>query len=34
MTEETIHAFIEQLQVNEQVKNELRNITPYNYTGL
>ncbi len=34
MTEETIHAFIEQLQVNEQVKNELRKITPYNYTGL
>ncbi|MBR4389630.1 MAG: adenylosuccinate lyase [Prevotella sp.] len=34
MTANTIHAFIEQLQVSEQVKNELRNITPYNYTGL
>lgn len=34
MTAETIHAFVEQLQVSEQVKEELRNITPYNYTGL
>lgn len=34
MTAETIRAFVEQLQVSEQVKEELRNITPYNYTGL
>ena len=34
MTAETIHAFVEQLEVSEQVKEELRSISPYNYTGI
>ena len=34
MTEETIHRFIETLNVSERVKQELRAITPWNYTGL
>ncbi|MBQ8656513.1 MAG: adenylosuccinate lyase [Prevotella sp.] len=34
MTEETIHAFIEGLDVSEDVKAELRAITPWNYTGM
>lgn len=31
---ETIHVFIEQLNVTDKVKAELKNITPFNYTGL
>jgi len=34
ITENSIKAFIETLNVNESVKAELRNITPYNYTGI
>jgi adenylosuccinate lyase len=34
ITEETIKAFINQLDVKESVKEELRNITPMTYTGL
>jgi len=34
MTAETIHQFVETLQVNESVKEELRAITPWNYTGI
>jgi len=34
MTEQTIHAFIEQLQVADDVKQELMAITPWNYTGM
>lgn len=34
MTPETIHKFIEQLNVSEEVKAELRAITPHNYTGI
>ena len=34
MTEQTIHAFIEGLDVSEAVKQELRAITPWNYTGM
>ncbi len=34
MTEKTIHAFIQGLDVNEDVKAELMAITPRNYTGL
>ena len=34
MTEETIHAFIQQLEVSNDVKEELMAITPMNYTGL
>ncbi len=31
---ETIHVFIEQLNVSEKIKTELKNINPFNYTGL
>ena len=34
ITEESIRAFIETLEVSETVKNELRAITPHNYTGI
>lgn len=34
MTEETIHEFIQQLEVSDAVKAELMAITPANYTGL
>ena len=34
MTEETIHAFIDGLDVSDEVKSELRDITPWNYTGI
>jgi adenylosuccinate lyase len=34
MTEETIHAFIQTLEVSDSVKQELMAITPWNYTGM
>lgn len=34
MTEESIHAFIQTLEVSEEVKKELMAITPQNYTGV
>lgn len=34
ITEQSIKEFIETLDVNEGVKNELRVITPFNYTGI
>jgi len=34
MTEETIHAFIQTLDVSDDVKKELLSITPSNYTGV
>ena len=34
MTEQTIHAFIETLEVSDSVKQELMAITPWNYTGV
>lgn len=34
MNQERIHAFIETLQVNDAVKNELKAITPSNYVGI
>ena len=34
MTAETIHAFIRQLEVSDDVKEELMAITPMNYTGI
>ena len=34
MTEETIHAFIQTLNVSDDVKEELMRITPANYTGI
>ena len=34
MTEETIHAFIQTLNISDSVKAELMAITPHNYTGI
>ena len=34
ITEKSIHEFVETLEVSEEVKNELRQITPLNYTGI
>ena len=34
VTEKSLHDFIEQLEVSEEVRNELRRITPHNYTGI
>ena len=34
MTEETIHAFIQTLNVSDSVKGELMAINPHNYTGI
>ena len=34
MTEETIHAFVQTLNVSDSVKAELMTITPHNYTGI
>jgi adenylosuccinate lyase len=33
MTQEKIFAFIDSLKVAEEIKNELKKITPFNYTG-
>ena len=33
ITESSIATFITELNVSDSVKNELRQITPYNYTG-
>lgn len=34
ITESTIHNFIDTLDVNEHIKSELKQITPFNYTGV
>ena len=34
ITEETIHDFVDGLQVSDAVKAELKAITPHNYTGI
>ena len=34
INKESIHAFIETLQVSDEVKAEMRKITPQNYTGV
>lgn len=34
ITEQSISRFINTLQVSEEIKNELRAITPFNYTGI
>ncbi|MDR1644410.1 MAG: adenylosuccinate lyase [Tannerellaceae bacterium] len=34
MTMELIHAFIDDLNIAENIKTELKTITPYNYTGI
>lgn len=31
---EQLHLFIDSLEVSEELKNELKNISPYNYTGI
>jgi adenylosuccinate lyase len=34
MTQQTIHRFIDTLNINEKIKAELKAITPSNYTGI
>ena len=34
ITKESISEFIDTLAVSDRVKNELKNITPQNYTGV
>lgn len=34
VTSSTVHDFIETLEVNETIKNELKAVTPMNYTGI
>ena len=34
MTEQTIHEFIQNLDVSDEIKKELMAITPHNYTGV
>ncbi|MDH3382073.1 MAG: adenylosuccinate lyase, partial [Flavobacteriaceae bacterium] len=34
ISKDSIHQFINQLEVQESVKNELKQITPFNYTGI
>jgi len=34
ITKEDIIAFIDELKVNDKVKNKLKEITPFNYTGI
>ncbi len=34
ITQESIHGFIANLAVDDQIKNELRKITPFNFTGI
>lgn len=34
ITKDSIHKFIDTLNLNNDLKNELKNITPFNYTGI
>ncbi|PID93598.1 MAG: adenylosuccinate lyase [Bacteroidetes bacterium] len=34
VTQETLHAFIDTLEVSDSIKEELKKITPHNYTGI
>ncbi len=34
MTQQTIHKFIDTLNIEESIKDELKKITPHNYTGI
>jgi adenylosuccinate lyase len=34
ITQESLHAFIENLKVSASVKKELKSVTPFNYTGI
>ena len=31
---ESLHTFIDDLKVNDSIKKELKQISPYNYTGI
>ena len=34
VTKQTVHAFVDTLDISEMLKNELKQITPHNYTGI
>ena len=34
INQESIHRFIDQLEIDSKIKAELKAITPFNYTGL
>jgi len=34
INKEDLHNFIDSLNINDEVKKELKIITPYNYTGI
>ena len=34
VTKETVHAFVDTLEINDILKEELKQITPQNYTGI
>ena len=34
ITRKTIHSFIDSLDLNQEVKKELKSITPFKYTGI
>jgi adenylosuccinate lyase len=34
INQESLHTFIDQLNVNEEVKKEMKGISPHNYTGV
>jgi len=31
---ENLHTFIDKLEINDKIKKELKQISPYNYTGI
>ena len=31
---ESLHRFIDDLEINDAIKKELKQISPYNYTGI
>ncbi len=34
VTKETVHAFVDTLEISDELKRELKQITPHNYTGI
>ena len=34
MTKSSVHEFIDTLHVSDEIKTELKKITPHNYTGI
>jgi adenylosuccinate lyase len=34
ITKESLHQFIDDLKVSDKIKNELKEISPFNYTGI